>query len=118
MNKCILIIGLLVVAGCSREAAKSGGVKWVSAGTLVSVGPDVVSTRSPDRLQEAMIGETKFNRTRIETTEGVYIVHGKIGTVHEGVAVTVGYDKTSASEELRDVPLYLSFGGKRYEIVR
>ena len=33
MKKCILILGFMVVAGCSSEVAK-----WENAGTLVSVG--------------------------------------------------------------------------------
>ena len=40
MKKCILIVGLLVVAGCASKVAK-----WENAGTLVSVRPaDRVTT--------------------------------------------------------------------------
>jgi len=116
MNKCFLIVGFMVVAGCSNEAVvKSEPVKWVSVGTLVRVGPDMESTRRPGRLESAILGETKLSRTRIETTEGVYIVSGKIGLVETGVPVSVGYD---SSDEYPDAPSYLAFGGERYEIVR
>lgn len=73
MNKCILIVGFMVVAGCSNEAVKSEAVKWVSAGTLVSVGPDMESTRPPGRAKSAILGETKLSRTRIETTDRGHI---------------------------------------------
>ncbi len=95
--------------------SKSEPVKWVSVGTLVSVGPDMESTRHPDRLRSAVLGETTFTRTRVETTEGVYIVSGKIGLVETGVPVSVGYD---ASDEYPDAPSHLAFGGEQYEIVR
>ncbi len=110
MNKCILVVGFMVVAGCSSEA-----VKWVSAGTLVSVGPDTESTRQPSRVKSAVLGETKLSRTRVETTEGVYIVGNKIGIVETGVPVRVGYD---SSDEYPGAPSYLSFGGQRYKIAR
>ena len=73
------------------------------------------STSRPNRLGSAVLGETKLSRTRIETTEGVYIVGDKIGFVETGVPASVGYD---ASDEYPDAPSYLAFGGKRYEIVR
>jgi len=111
MNKCILIVGLMVVAGCSSEAVKSEAVKWVNAGTLVSVGPDMESTRQPGRVKSAVLGETKLSRTRVETTEGVYIVGDKIGIAETGVPVRVGYDSS-------ETPSYLSLGGQRYKIVR
>ena len=111
MNKCILVVGFMVVAGCSSEAIKSEAVKWVSAGTLVSVGPDVESTRQPGRVKSAVLGETRLSRTRVETTEGVYIVGDKIGIAEMGVPVRVGYDSS-------ETPSYLSFGGQRYKIAR
>ncbi|MHC4617847.1 MAG: hypothetical protein ACYTEQ_08855 [Planctomycetota bacterium] len=94
---------------------KSEPIKWVSVGTLVSVGPDTEPTRHPDQLRSAILGETKFSRTRVETTEGVYIVGDKIGLVETGIPVSVGYDP---SDEYPNTPSYLAFGGKRYKIVR
>ena len=105
----------MVVAGCSNEAVKSEAVKWVSAGTLVSVDPDMESTRPPGRAKSAILGETKLSRTRIETTEGVYVVSDKIGIAEMGVPVRVGYD---SSDEYPGTPSYLAFGGHRYKIVR
>ena len=93
--------------------SKSEPVKWVSFGTLISVAPSMESTRRPSRLGSAVLGETTFNRTRVETTKGVYIVSDKIGIVEMGTPVSAGYD---SSDEYSDTPLYLSFGGKRYEI--
>jgi hypothetical protein len=116
MNKYFLIAGFMVITGCSNEAVvKSEPVKWVSVGTLVSVGPDMESTRRPSRVGSAILGETKLSRTRVETTKGVYIVSDKIGIVETGIPVSVGYD---SSDEYSDTPSYLSFGGKRYEIAR
>ncbi len=115
MNKCFLIVGFMVVAGCSSEAVKSEAVKWVSVGTLVSVGPDMESTRHPGRVKSAILGETKLGRTRVETTEGVYIVSDKIGIAEMGVPVRVGYD---SSDEYPGTPSYLAFGGQRYKIAR
>ena len=115
MNKCILIVGFMVVTGCSSEAVKSEAVKWVSAGTLVNVGPDMESTRFPGRAKSAILGETKLSRTRVETTEGVYIVSDKIGIAEIGVPVRVGYD---SSDEYPGTPSYLAFGGHRYKIER
>jgi hypothetical protein len=118
MNKCILVIGYMVLAGCSSEAVKSEAVKWVSFGTLVSARPEVESTRHPGRVKSAILGEIELGHTRVETTEGVYIVSDKVGVVQEGVPVTVGYSKKGSSDEYRDTPSYLAFGGNRYEILR
>jgi len=107
MKKCILIVGLMVVAGCSGEMAK-----WENAGTLVSVRPAEELTRSPGRLGTAL-GETEVGRTRVETTEGVYIVHGKIGVANTGIPVKLGY---SSSDENRGTPTHLALGGRKYEI--
>ena len=115
MNKWFLIVGFMVVAGCSSEAVKSEAVKWVSVGTLVSVGPDMESTRHPGRARSAILGETKLSRTRVETTEGVYIVSDQIGIAQTGIPVRVGYN---SSDENQGTPLYLSFGGQRYKIAR
>jgi hypothetical protein len=115
MKKCFLIAGLMLVAGCMSDAVKSEAVKWVNAGTLVSVGPDIESTGRPGRAKSAVLGDTKLNSTRIETTKGVYIVSEKIGVVEPGIPVNVGYN---LSDKEQDTPLYLSVGGKRYKIVR
>lgn len=112
MKKYCLILGLFVVAGCVDEVVrKSESVRWESAGTLVSISPDKELTRYPDELRSAFLGEAKFIRTRVETTEGVYVVGDKIGVVESGVAVNVGYTTTS------DMPVYLDIGGVRYKIV-
>ena len=112
MKKCILLIGLMIVAGCSSEVAK-----WEDAGTLVSVRPADESTRRPGRLGTAL-GEEELGLTRVETTEGVYIVHDKVNTAHIGMPVKVGYDKKDPSDEYQDAPSYLSLGGRQYEIAR
>lgn len=111
MKKCILVIGFMLVAGCSSE------VKWVSAGTLVSVSPHEESTRPPGRLGSA-VGEIELGRTRVETTTGVYVIHDKVSVAQEGVPVRVGYGKKDTSDEYQDMPSYLAFGGRRYEISR
>lgn len=110
MKKCILVVGFMVVAGCSSEA-----VKWVNAGTLVSVGPDVESNPRPGRVKSAILGETNLNSTRVETIEGVYIVSEKISVVEPGIPVSVGYN---SSDESQDTPSYLAFGGLQYKIAR
>ena len=110
MKKCILIVGLLVVAGCSSEVAR-----WENAGTLVSVRPAEEPTRSSGRLGTAL-GENEMGRTRVETTEGVYIVHGKISVAQTGIPVKVGYDKKDSSGESQDMPSYLSLGGRQHQI--
>src|SRR4030042_5671087 len=102
MKKCILLIGLLVVAGCSSEVAK-----WENAGTLVSVRPAEETTRSPGRLGTAL-GASEMGLTRVETTKGVYVVHGKISVADTGTPVKLGYDKKESSNELQDKPTYLS----------
>ena len=112
MKKCILLIGLLVVAGCSSEVAK-----WENAGTLVSVSPADKSTRTPGRLGTAL-GDNEMGLTRVETTKDVYIVHGKISVAETGMPVKLGYDKKDSSDELQDKPTYLSFGGQKYIISR
>ena len=112
MKKCILIVGLLIVAGCSSEVAR-----WENAGTLVSVSPAEEPTRPPGRLGTAL-GENEMGRTRVETTEGVYIVHGKISVANTGMPVRLGYDKKDSSDELQDTPSYLSFGSQQHRIAR
>jgi hypothetical protein len=115
MKRYILIIGLMFLIGCTSGAVKSEAVKWVSAGTLVSVGPDLESTSRPGRAKSAILGETKLNSTRVETTEGVYIISEKIGVVEPGVPVSVGFNSTDGK---LGKPLYLTIKGQRYKIVR
>ena len=112
MKKCILIVGLLVIAGCSSEVAK-----WEDAGTLVGVRPAEEPTRSPGRLGAAL-GEKEIGLTRVETTEGVYVVHGKISYAQTGVPVKLGYEKKESSDELQDTPSCLAFVGQQHSIVR
>ena len=119
--KIAVVTLVFLSSGCGQEARelkssrKSEPIKWVNVGTLVRVSPDMESTRRPSRLGSAVLGETKLNRTRVETTEGVYIVSGKIGLIETGIPVSIGYE---ASDGYSDAPSYLAFGGKRYEIVR
>jgi hypothetical protein len=108
MKKCILVVGLIIVAGCASKVAR-----WESAGTLVSVRPAEGLTRSPGRLGTAL-GEGELGRTRVETTKGVYIVLDKVGSAQTGMPVKVGYDKKDSSDE----PSYLSLGGRQYPIAR
>ena len=96
-------------------AVKKDAIKWVSAGTLVSVGPDTESTPPPGRVRSAVLGETTFTRTRVETTEGVYIVGDKIGIAEMGIPVRIGFDSSAVST---DAPKYLAIGDTQYEIVR
>jgi hypothetical protein len=112
MKKCILIAGLLVVAGCSSEVAK-----WENAGTLVSVSPAEELTRPTGRMGTAL-GENEMGLTRVETTKGVYIVHGKISVAQTGMPVKVGYDKKDSSDELQDTPSHLSFGSQQHRIAQ
>ena len=107
MKKCILVVGLIIIAGCSSEVAK-----WENAGTLVSVRPAEQPTRSPGRMGTAL-GETEVGRTRVETTEGVYIVHGKISVANTGSPVKLGY---GSSDENGGNPSHLALGGQKYEI--
>ncbi|UCC96906.1 MAG: hypothetical protein JSW66_13800 [Phycisphaerales bacterium] len=111
MKKCVLLAGLMIVAGCSSQVAK-----WEDAGALVSVRPAEESTRRPGRLGTAL-GEEELGLTRVETTKGVYVVHGKISVAHKGMPVKVGYDKKDSSDELQDEPSYLSLGGQKHQIV-
>ena len=112
MKKCILLIGLLIVAGCSSEVAK-----WENAGTLVSVSPAEQPTRSPGKLGAAL-GEKELGLTRVETTEDVHVVHGKISVAHTGMPVKLGYEKEDSSDELQKTPSYLAIGGQKYKISR
>ena len=112
MKKCILIVGLLIVAGCSSEVAK-----WEDAGKLVSVRPAEEPTRPSGRLGTAL-GETEIGLTRVETTEGVYVVHGKISFAETEIPVKLGYEKKDSSDDLQDTPSTLSFGGQEHRISR
>jgi hypothetical protein len=64
------------------------------------------------------LGDNEMGLTRVETTEGVYIVHGKISVAQTGMPVKLGYDKEDSSEELQDTPSYLSFGSQQLKIAR
>ena len=98
--KIAVVTLVFLSSGCGQEvqeltsSRESEPIKWVNAGTLVSVGPAMESTSRPSRLGSAVLGETKFNRTRVETTKGVYIVSDKIGLVEMGIPVSVGYDSS------------------------
>ena len=119
--KIAVVTLVFLSSGCGQEvqeltsSRESEPIKWVNAGTLVSVGPAMESTSRPSRLGSAVLGETKFNRTRVETTKGVYIVNDKIGIVETGVPVSVGYE---SSGKYPDSPSYLTIRGERYKIVR
>ena len=115
MKKCIVFVGIMAIAGCTNQAVKSEALKWVNSGTLVSVGPDLESSSRPDRVKSAVLGDTKLNSTRVETTEGVYIISEKMSVVEPGASVSVGYN--TADKNL-DTPLYLNIKGRRYKIVR
>ena len=105
----MLVVGLVIVAGCASEV-----IKWENAGTLVSLRSAEEPTRPPGRLGRAL-GQTEVGRTRVETTVGTYIVHGKVGVAQTGTPVRLGYD---ASDGSRDTPSHLAFGVRQYEIVR
>jgi hypothetical protein len=111
-------------AGKPGFPGKSERFKWVNAGTLVSVGPAMEATYPPGQLasthrsgnlETQIFGDTKLTRTRVETTEGVYLVGDKIAVVEKGVPVIVGYD---SSGKYPDRPSYLVVRDKQYEIVR
>jgi hypothetical protein len=123
--KIIVVTFIFFVSGCNtvsekqeagdlKLSSKNEHIKWVSVGTLISVGPDMEPTRRPSRLGSAVLGETKLSRTRVETTEGVYIISGKIGIAEMGVPVSIGH---KLSDEYPDIPSYLAFGGEQYQIV-
>jgi len=108
MRKYVLGVGLMVLAGCASKVAR-----WENAGTLVSVRPAEGTSRASGRLGTAL-GDAELGRTRVETTEGVYIVLDKIGSAQTGAPVKVGYSEEDSSDE----PSYLSLGGRQYEIAR
>ena len=112
MKKCILIIAMLALAGCTGKATK-----WENAGTLVSVSPWGEPVRPSGRLGAA-VGETDWGRSNVETTEGSYVVVGKVNVVQAGVPVRAGYVQKESADELREEPSYLAFGGREYEIAR
>ncbi len=98
--------------------------KWVPAGALVSVGPaeeatyppgKLASTHRTGNLETQIFGDTKLTRTRVETTEGVYLVGDKIAIVETGVPVSLGY---KSPDKYPDRPSYLVVRGKQYEVVR
>lgn len=110
MKKCILIFVLLGIAGCSSEVAK-----WEDAGTLVSVRPADQTARPTGRMGTAL-GEKELGLTRVETTKGVYVVHGKVSFAQTGMPVKLGYEKKDSSDEFQDAPSFLSFGGQEHRI--
>ena len=112
MKKCILIIAMLALVGCAGEVTR-----WESAGTLVSASPWGKPVRSSGRLGAA-VGGTEWGRSNVETTEGSYVIVGKISVVEPGIPVSVGYVKKDSSDEHRETPSYLAFGGQEYEIAR
>jgi hypothetical protein len=60
------------------------------------------------------LGEHELGRTRVETTEGAYIVLDKVSSAQTGAPVKVGYSEKDSSDE----PSYLSLGGRQYRIAR
>ena len=102
-------------AGEPGFSGKSESVKWVSAGTLVSVGPALEATRPSNQLESDIFGDTKLTRTRIETTEGVYLVSEKIAVVETGIPVIVGY---KPSGKYPDTPSYLVLRDRQYKVER
>ena len=87
--------------------------KWENAGTLVSIRPAEGTSRASGRMGTAL-GEVELGRTRIETTEGVYVVLDKVSSAQMGTPVKLGYDEKDSSDE----PSYLSLGGQQYQIAR
>ncbi|MHC4116068.1 MAG: hypothetical protein ACYSWO_01040 [Planctomycetota bacterium] len=110
MKKFIVVLGILALAGCASKATK-----WEDAGTLVSVSPWEEPVRYPGR-RGAALGETQWGRSRVETTEGVYVVSSKVSVSQPGTPVRVGYIKKNSSDEYRETPSYIAFGGQQYEI--
>ncbi len=102
-------------AGEPWFSGKSEPVKWVSAGTLVSVGPALEATRPSNQLESDIFGDTKLTRTRVETTEGVYLVSEKIAVVEMGIPVIVGYEP---SGKYPDTPSYLVLRDRQYKVER
>ncbi len=111
-------------AGKLKVPGESERFKWVSAGTLVSVGPAIEATYPPGQLasthrsgnlETQIFGDTKLTRTRVETTEGVYLVGDKIAIVETGTPVSLGYE---SPDKYPDRPSYLVVRGKQYEVVR
>ena len=132
----ITIVALVLLAcGCDTVPKAQGvpepglpgkdeSVRWVSAGTLVSMGPAMEATYPPGQLasthrsgnlETQIFGDTKLSRTRVETTEGVYLVGEKIAVVETGVPVIVGYEPSGKHP---DTPSYLVVRDKQYEVVR
>ena len=87
--------------------------KWVSAGTLVSVGPAMEATLPSSQVESDIFGPTKLTRTRVETTEGVYLVSEKIAIVETGISVIVGYD---SPDKYPDTPSYLVLRDRQYKV--
>lgn len=111
MKKCILILAILALAGCASKATR-----WENAGTLVSVSPLGEPGRPPG-LKGEVLGEIQWGRSRVETTEGVYVISSKVSVSQPGTAVRLGYVKKDSSDEYRETPSYIAFGDQQYEIV-
>lgn len=90
-------------------------ITWVSSGTLVNISPDKETTQYPEQLKTSILGETKFNRTYVETTEGTYTISDKVPIVEIGTNVDIGY---VTSDDGQEKPLYLALEGTGYVIVR
>ncbi len=110
MKKCILILGILALVGCASKTTK-----WENVGTLVSVSPLGEPSRPSGRLG-SIAGEMQWGRSRVETTEGVYIVADKVSVSQPGILVRVGYIKKESSDEYRETPSYIALGDQQYEI--
>jgi hypothetical protein len=90
-------------------------ITWVHSGTLVNISPDKESTQYPEQLRTSLLGETKFNRTHVETTQGTYTISDKVPVVEIGTNVDIGYVTSDSDQEK---PLYLALEGVGYVIVR
>jgi hypothetical protein len=110
MKKCVLILGILALTGCASKATR-----WEDAGTLVSVSPWEEPSR-PSGRRGTILGDTQWGRSRVETTEGVYVVSSKVSVSQPGTPVRVGYVKKDSSDEYRQAPSYIAFAGQQYEI--
>ena len=89
-------------------------IKWVGFGTLLSVSPDTQSSPRPGRAEQVVFGDTKFYRSRVKTTQGVYTVSDKIALAEIGTPVTIGYEP---KDKFPEKPSYLKIDGKEYKII-
>jgi hypothetical protein len=127
-NLLILLVSAIMIlqSGCNNTSqkqdtgkhkilSKSEHIKWVKAGTLVSIGPDLEPTERTRRIESVILSDNTFSRTRVETTEGIYIIGDKVDLVEIGAPVSVGHIE---SDEQSNKPSHLSIGGKQYRIVQ